>query len=64
MAPEMIELAEIVNASPELLEAMKNPAVKKILRGEKTRKVHPDRELAARKAVPLGGFGELGVEAG
>ena len=28
MAPEMIELAEIVNASPELLEAMKNPAVK------------------------------------
>ena len=29
----MIELAEIVNASPELLEAMKNPAVKKILRG-------------------------------
>ena len=42
MAPEMIELAEIVNASPELLEAMKNPAVKKILRDEKTRK-----ELAA-----------------
>ena len=38
----MIELAEIVNASPELLEAMKNPAVKKILRDEKTRK-----ELAA-----------------
>jgi hypothetical protein len=26
---------------------MKNPAVKKILRDEKTRKVHPDRELAA-----------------
>jgi hypothetical protein len=47
LAPEMIELAEIVNASPELLEAMKNPAVKKILRDEKTRKVHPDRELAA-----------------
>ena len=42
MAPEMIELAEIVNASPELLEAMKNPAVKRILRDEKTRK-----ELAA-----------------
>ena len=42
LAPEMIELAEIVNASPELLEAMKNPAVKKILRDEKTRK-----ELAA-----------------
>ena len=42
MAPEMIELAEIVNASPEVLEAMKNPAVKKILRDEKTRK-----ELAA-----------------
>ncbi len=42
MAPEMIELADIVNASPELLEAMKNPAVKRILRDEKTRK-----ELAA-----------------
>jgi hypothetical protein len=42
MTPEMVELAEIVNASPELLEAMKNPAVKKILRDEKTRK-----ELAA-----------------
>ncbi len=38
----MIELAEIVNASPELLEAMKNPAVKNILRDEKTCK-----ELAA-----------------
>lgn len=42
MAPEMIELAEIVNASPELLDAMKNPEVRKILRDEKTRK-----ELAA-----------------
>ncbi|MDP2314868.1 MAG: hypothetical protein Q8P41_18345 [Pseudomonadota bacterium] len=42
LAPEMIELAEIVNASPELLEAMKNPEVRKILRDEKTRK-----ELAA-----------------
>ena len=47
MAPEMIELAENVSASPELLEAMKNPAVKKRLRDEKTREVHPDRELAA-----------------
>ena len=42
MAPELIELAEIVNASPELMEAMKNPEVRKILRDEKTRK-----ELAA-----------------
>ncbi len=42
LAPEMIELAEIVNASPELLEAMKNPEVRRILRDEKTRK-----ELAA-----------------
>ena len=43
LAPEMI----IVNASPKLLEALNNPAVKKILRDEKTRKVHPDRELTA-----------------
>jgi hypothetical protein len=28
MAPDMVELAEIVNASPELLEAMTNPAVR------------------------------------
>lgn len=42
MAPEMIELAELVNASPELMEAMKKPEVRQLLRDEKNRK-----ELAA-----------------
>lgn len=42
MAPELAELADIVNASPELMEAMRSPEVRKILRDENTRK-----ELAA-----------------
>lgn len=42
MAPELAEIAELVNASPELMEAMKAPEVRKILRDEATRK-----ELAA-----------------
>lgn len=42
MSPELVELAELVSASPELLEAMKNPKVRSMLRDEKTRK-----ELAA-----------------
>jgi hypothetical protein len=42
MAPEMMELADIVSSSPELQEALKNPAVLKVLREEKSRK-----ELAA-----------------
>jgi hypothetical protein len=49
MAPEMVELAEMVNASPELLEAMKNPEVRKMLRDEKTRK-----ELAAMLLMAAG----------
>ena len=42
MPPEMLELADIVGSSPELQEALKNPAVLKLLREEKSRK-----ELAA-----------------
>ena len=42
MPPEMLELADIVSSSPELQEALKNPAVLKVLREEKSRK-----ELAA-----------------
>lgn len=38
MAPEMVELADIVTASPELMEAMRRPEVLKMLRNEKTRK--------------------------
>ncbi len=38
MAPELVELAEIVNASPELMDAMKSPEVRKLLKDEKTRK--------------------------
>jgi len=42
LAPELVELSEIVSASPELAEALKTPEVKKMLRDEATRK-----ELAA-----------------
>ena len=42
MPAEMVELADIVGSSPELQDALKNPAVIKVLRDEKTRK-----ELAA-----------------
>jgi hypothetical protein len=42
MPAEMVELADIVGGSPELQDALKNPAVLKVLRDEKTRK-----ELAA-----------------
>ena len=42
MAPELVELSEIVGASPELADALKNPEVRKMLRDENTRK-----ELAA-----------------
>jgi hypothetical protein len=42
MPPEMLELADIVSNSPELQEALKNPAALKVLREEKSRK-----ELAA-----------------
>ncbi len=50
MAPELVELAEMVGASPELMEAMKNPEVRKMLRDEKTRK-----ELAAMLVMAAGG---------
>lgn len=50
MAPELIELAEVVNASPELMEAMRAPEVRKMLRDENTRK-----ELAALLTVAAKG---------
>lgn len=49
MAPELMELAEIVNASPELLDAMKNPEVRRMLRDEKTRKELAELLLMAAK---------------
>ena len=49
MAPEMVELAELVNASPELADAMKKPEVRQMLRDEKTRK-----ELAAMLLMAAG----------
>ena len=53
MAPELVELAEIVNASPELTEAMKAPEVRKMLRDEKTRKELAELlMMAARSAAP------------
>ena len=49
MAPELVELAEMVGASPELMEAMKNPEVRKLMRDEKNRK-----ELAAMLLMAAG----------
>lgn len=38
MAPEMMELADIVGSSPELAEALKSQEVRQMLRDDKTRK--------------------------
>lgn len=51
MAPELMELAEIVNASPELLEAMKNAEVRKMLKDEKTRKELAELLLMAAQST-------------
>jgi hypothetical protein len=50
MPPELAELAEIIAASPELTEAIRNPDVRKLLRNEKTR-----RELAGMLNEAAGG---------
>ena len=52
MAPELVELAEIVNASPELMEAMKSPEVKRLLKDEKTRKELAELLMMAAKTPP------------
>lgn len=49
VAPELVELAEMVGSSPELMEAMKHPEVRKMMRDEKTRK-----ELAAMLLMAAG----------
>lgn len=51
IAPEMVELADIVTASPELMDAMRRPEVLKMLRNEKTRKELASL-LVAASAVP------------
>lgn len=38
LSPELVELFETVNASPELSETLRSPEVRKLLRDEKTRK--------------------------
>ncbi len=38
LSPEMVDLFETVNASPELLETLRSPEVRKLLKDEKTRK--------------------------
>jgi hypothetical protein len=50
MAPELMELAEIVSSSPELMEAMKAPEVRKMLRDEKTRKELAELLMMAAKS--------------
>lgn len=38
LSPELVELFETVNASPELLDALRSPDVRRLLKDEKTRK--------------------------
>jgi hypothetical protein len=52
MAPEMVELADIVTASPELMDAMRRPEVLKMLRDEKTRKELASLLVAASSVPP------------
>lgn len=52
MAPELVELAEVVNASPELMDAMKSPEVRKLLKDEKTRKELAELLMMAAKTPP------------
>lgn len=49
MSPELIELAELVSSTPELMETMKRPEVRALLREEKNRK-----ELAQMLALAAG----------
>lgn len=53
MAPELVELADLVTASPELAEALKAPEVRKLLKDEKTRKeLAALLVMAAKSATP------------
>ena len=38
LSPELVDLFETVNASPELLDALRSPDVRRLLKDEKTRK--------------------------
>ena len=49
MSPELMELAELVSSTPELMETMKRPEVRALLRDEKNRK-----ELAQMLALAAG----------
>lgn len=51
MAPELLELADIVSASPELAEALKAPEVRRMLRDEKTRKELAELLVLAAKSA-------------
>ncbi len=52
MAPELAELMDVVQASPELLDALKSPAVRQMLKDEKTRKELAELLNLAAKAGP------------
>lgn len=52
MPAEMVELAEVVQASPELMDAMKAPDVRRMLRDEKTRKELAELLLMAARSAP------------
>lgn len=49
MSPELVEIAELVSGTPELMETMKRPEVRALLRDEKNRK-----ELAQMLALAAG----------
>ncbi len=56
MAPELIELGDIVSASPELAEAVRDPNVRAMLKDEKTtRELAQLLRLASRKSNDEGG---------
>jgi hypothetical protein len=52
MPAEMVELAEVVQASPERMDAMKAPDVRRMLRDEKTRKELAELLLMAARSAP------------
>lgn len=54
VSPELAELAEIVTASPELADAIKSPAVRQMLRDEKTRKELAQLLTLAAQAADAG----------
>ena len=52
MAPELVELGDLISTSPELAEALRDPAVRALLKDEKTRKELASLLVLASKKNP------------